>query len=208
MTGLQRLSMIPLLAFALTGNAQRSNVAHPATAPQASASISGRIFGITGSGDLKPARLAHVFLLYERPTNEEIARVIHSKGSWKPEENTVNLAFLSALQSGMTKTEALARTTENEQLVCRSELMAYTEALLATADWVQQNKKSRQFLTTDADEDGLFRIARVQAGIYTLVARGRAGANDAVWKSELTLKPGDAISVKLSAPEKSCLVSP
>jgi hypothetical protein len=96
----------------------------------------------------------------------------------------------------------------DENLSCRRELIAEDAALLATMEWVQQNKSLKQLLTTDADEEGVFQIIKVPAGQYTLVARGKAGANDAFWNSEITVKPGSAISVKLSAPEKSCLASP
>lgn len=200
--GLRGLLLIPVLAVVLTANAQQSGATRPTATPQATASVSGRVFGITSSGDLKPARMAHVFLVY--------------KGrSERYEENTAGATYevesLDRIKKAMEdELEAMKNhpgVEVDENLSCRREMITHDEAMLATMKWVQQKKKLKQLLATDADEDGIFHIARVPAGHYALVARGQAGANDAFWSSEITLKPGSSIEVKLSAPEKSCLVS-
>jgi len=200
------LAVTSVLALALMANAQRNDAARPATTPQATASVSGRVFGITPSGDLKPARMAHIYLVY--------------KGSSERfEENTAGATWLRADLGGVTRAmkdglervkndHSVAEADVDENLECRGEMVAHDKAMLSTMEWVQQNKRLKQLLTADADEDGIFRITRVPAGHYTLVARGHAGTNDAFWSSEITVKSGSAISVKLSAPEKSCLVSP
>ena len=43
------------------------------------------------------------------------------------------------------------------------------------------------------------------AGVYLIFVVGSAGYNDAVWEDEVTVKPGETVKVKLSAPTKACL---
>lgn len=201
--GLRCLTLIWVLVVAPTVNAQQNGAKRPTLTPQATASVSGRVFGITSSGDLKPARMVHIYLVY--------------KGrSERYEENTAGSTYeVESLDRIKKAMEDELETMRNhpgvevdENLSCRREMVTHDEAMLSTMKWVQENKKLKQLLATDADEDGIFYITRVPAGRYTLVARGQAGANDAFWSSEITLKPGGSISVKLSAPEKSCLLSP
>jgi hypothetical protein len=200
--GLRCFSLIPVLAFALAANAQQSGATRPTATAQATASVSGRVFGVTPSGDLKPARMAHIYLVY--------------KGrSERYEENTAGATYevesldriKKALEDNLETMKEHPGAEVDENLECRREMVARDEAMLSTMEWVQRNKKLKQLLTTDADEDGVFRITRVPTGHYTLVARGQAGASNAFWSSEMTVKSGSATSVKLSAPEKSCLVS-
>ena len=201
--GLRCLSVIPVLVLVITADAQRNDAAQTTKTPQATAAVSGRVFGITQSGDLKPARMAHIYLVY--------------KGrSERYEENTAGATYeVESLDRIKKAMENELETMKNhpgfevdENLSCRSEMITHDEAMLSTMKWVQQNKKLKQLLTTEADEDGIFHITRVPAGHYALVARGRAGASDAFWSSEITLKAGSTITVKLSAPEKSCIASP
>jgi len=200
--GLRCLSVISVLALALMANAQRNDTARTATTPQATASVSGRVFGITQSGDLKPARMAHIYLMYKgRSEFEE-----HTASATYKAESLKRLS--KALEDHIEDMKNHPEAEGDENLECRREMVGYDEAMVSTMEWVQQNKKSKQLLTTDADEEGAFRITKVPAGAYTLVARGQAGANDALWSSEITLKPGSAMTAKLSAPGKSCLVSP
>jgi hypothetical protein len=125
-------------------------------------------------------------------------------------------AFLGSEVKALTEVTAMKREFaqkypeaefDNNQ-ACLRELQARDEAMRDTIDWVQQNKKLKQFLVTDADEEGLFQIAKVPVGNYSLVARGRAGTYDAEWSTEVSVKPGSTESVKLSAPAKSCATSP
>jgi hypothetical protein len=63
-----------------------------------------------------------------------------------------------------------------------------------------------QILFTDADENGLFKVTVPHPGIYTILADGRAGFNDAFWElNNVIVGPGITKTVKLSRPEESCL---
>jgi hypothetical protein len=174
--------------------------------PVAMSTVSGRVFAITKGGDLKPARLAHVYLLYSGTL----------KGA---ENNTAASEFISALSSQMKYHSDAWRawlhgmqqkypgqdiSEASDRELCRSQLLAYTSALKDTLDWVEQNKKPKQLLDTDADEEGNFAI-RVPAGIYNLLAHGRAGINDAFWTSDVVAQSGRTTLVKLSSPEQSCV---
>jgi hypothetical protein len=199
--------MMLVLGVALTASAQRSDTKRPPAALPKLGSVSGRVFGITENGDLKPARLAHIYLLYKgSETTQEF------------EENTAGTAFARAAVSSQIKALTEIRTMRkefaqkypeaefDENLSCRRELEARVEAVKETIDWVQQEKKFKQSLSTDADEEGLFQITKVPAGNYSLIALGQAGANDAFWSGEATVKSGSVVSVKLPSPVESCAV--
>lgn len=53
-----------VLFVVLPVNAQQEGNKKPSQAPRTMGSVSGRVFGINGNGDIKPARFAHVYLLY------------------------------------------------------------------------------------------------------------------------------------------------
>jgi len=203
--GLRCLSLILVLAVTLMANAQQGSATRPTAIPQATASVSGRVFGVTPSGDLKPARMAHIYLVY-KGRSERFEENIAGATYLEEDLNRVNKAMEEGLET-MKNHHSMAEADVDENLECRREMVAHDEAILSTMKWAKQNKKLKQLLTTDANEDGIFHITRVPAGHYALVARGHAGANDAFWSSEITFKPGSSIEVKLSAPEKSCLVS-
>jgi len=204
--GLRCLAVIPVLALVFTADAQRNDAAQPTTTPQATASVSGRVFGITPSGDLKPARMAHIYLVYKGRSERFEANT--AGATWLREDLPRVIKAENDGLEAMKDHHSVAEVDVDENLECRREMVAHDEAMLSTMKWVQQNKKLKQLLTTDADEDGIFHITRVPAGHYTLIARGQAGASDAFWSSEITLKAGSTITVKLSAPEKSCIASP
>jgi len=54
------------------------------------------------------------------------------------------------------------------------------------------------------DEEGNFSIGKIRSGVYNLVARGKAGINDAYWLQEITVKPGAKTEVKVISVEASC----
>src|SRR5436189_1122875 len=137
---------------------------------------SGRVFLITQGGDLKPARLSKVYFLYS-------GSLQHGA-----EDNTATSVFISAQASRFSKgSDELKAGMKydggsggNERLICLTQLAAVDEGLMATIDWVRANKRLKEIVISSTDEDGWFR-AKVPFGIYDLVVRGRAGANDAYW---------------------------
>jgi len=176
------------------------------TTPVGTGTISGHVFAITEGGDLKVARLAHVYLFYS--------------GSLKgAEDNTAASTFTSALTSEMhyhdeAWKEHVAEMQQRyagmdissaiDSELCRSQLLSYAAALNDTLDWVEANKKLKQFQSTDSDEEGVF-FTKIPAGIYQVVAQGQAGINEAYWASRIVVPPGRTVSVKLSSPEQSCI---
>lgn len=191
-----------LFALTMAINAQQQKRVAPLTTPRAAASVSGRVFGITEGGDIKPARFAHVYLFYVwsgRPASQQTQE--------DKSADTAGASFMdrySAALQRMLDELKNSNMPRDEDLFCTRELLAVHEAVVATLGWVQENGKSKQFVSVDTDEEGLFRMTNVPAGRYILMARGRAGANDAFWKSELLVQAGSDVSVKLSSPETSC----
>jgi len=194
--GLRSLSVISVLAVGLVANAQTNIKAPPPTTPKATASVSGRVFGITQSGDLKPARMAHIYLVYKGRSEryaESTASATYKRESLK--------RLSKALEDHIENMKNHPEAEVDENLECRSEMVGYDEAMLSTMEWVQQNKKLKQLLTTDADEEGAFQITNAPAGAYTLVARGQAGANDALEFGN-NLKAGQCNNGEAVSPRK------
>lgn len=123
------------------------------------------------------------------------------------EENSADDHYQNTLiaTSIATSRGQLEASAGDEDLHCREGLLDTDKTLADTAQWALDNKRAKQVLTTDGDEDGHFRIARVPVGRYRLVARGQAGANDAYWESSIVVKAGVVTSTKLTSPGKSCL---
>jgi hypothetical protein len=176
--------------------------------------VSGRVFAITVSGDLKLARLAKVYLFL-------------LSGGAKFDGDSVSLAWShSELKAAgeMAKAEkdredSYSRTGKDvdgstdfdgdgaKSIVCRRELLLYDEAVGETEQWATGQKKTSQIVCADADEEGYFKMT-APVGTYTLIARGRAGFNEAFWKAGdwVNAEAGTETTIKLTSPEKSCLV--
>jgi hypothetical protein len=137
----------------------------------------------------------------------------HGPGRAKQwQEGTVGSVFNSSLSDSIKKSldETLALQEQNpdydQNLSCRQDMLATDEVIAETMRWELAHKVPKQFLSTDADEEGFFQIKRVPAGQYEIVARGQAGINDGLWQSlDVTVNPGSETSIKLSSPGKTCL---
>jgi hypothetical protein len=203
-------------------------------------SISGRIFLITEAGDLKPARFANVYLLSGTPNkNDESAVMVFLKK--QIEEAESRTATLTKKREEMESSGA--GVNDSEESGCLEELLMETHSVQAAADWADESKQYSQFVGTQADEDGVFRLSGIAlnsgtgeslrklnpktsldgfAWNYTIVVRGRAGANEAYWEKDLQFlqvngamswrvgseefKKGRDVTIKLGSPEKACLV--
>jgi len=168
------------------------------TAPAATGTVEGRVLGITRSGDLKPARMPTIYLLYQG-RGEHIEE--------KSADDHYSITSLTALDKRLKEriASAQAGTVEDEDLQCRESLLDTDQSLVDTAQWALDNKKAKQVLMAEGDEEGHFKVSKVPVGHYRLVARGQAGANDAYWESFIVVKAGMATSAKLTSPGKSCL---
>lgn len=177
--------------------------------------VSGRVFAITKSGDIKPARMATVYLLWEYHSLEE-AKAEEKNGIHRP---FAELTFLTERNKAMAvetlemDRDAAANNYWSESKSCSKDLEVFDKAILATMQWAVDQKMDYEVLNANADEEGNFKITGVRAGIYDLIARGRAGFNEAFWRTadvesglqDIKVAPGMETTVKLASPVKSCL---
>lgn len=175
-----------------------------------SVSISGRVFLITEAGDLKPARLANVYLL-----NEPVTEVFLKKYNEESQSRT------AAVASGNS-------TGETENTFCLGTLLTVTNSLDTAAESAK-GKRPLQILGTQTDEYGMFQIRGIVLGPKTkkrwdfeIIAKGRAGETEAYWESDIAffqvsgqtawsvgageLQKGGIASIEMSSPETSCFV--
>jgi hypothetical protein len=164
--------------------------------------VSGRVFAITNSGDLKPARMAKVYLLWCY-SNLKFALEQEKKGI---NEDTAALVFMRARNEAMEQDEIQRKQEQHwdDFINCRRDLLEYDHGIVAAMRWCTTNRKL-QMLLTEADEDGSFRIPDVPPGVYDLVVRGRAGFNEAAWsvgfiaddgQDHITVPPGKEVMLK------------
>lgn len=182
----------------------------PRSNPQPLGSVHGRVFAITKGGDLKPARLAQVYLVFETrivghkvdpsAANEETASLVFLKEQTE-QLKLGNNELLEKSRDGSISSEAL------QKLTCKSELLAVDKGIIAALGWTQAKPHQGQVLTTDTDEEGNFAFPKVRTGKYNVIARGRAGISDAYWKQDVWVQPGEAVTVKVANVESSCVDS-
>ena|ERR1039458_2241530 len=204
MTWLKRVGPLALL-LATVATAQQQ---HQTPERAKAGVVSGSVFAITKGGDLKPARIAHLYLLY-------IHRSVKFAMANPEDENSAGIAWMKNHNREMERynTERASQGMSwSESMACLESLHTYTKALSETLDWLTANpRKLWQMLTVDADENGVFKIAVPHPGAYIIIARGQAGFNDAVWEADLAdpviVNSGAATTVKLSSPAESCLVN-
>lgn len=191
------LMLMSVAAFAQ----QKAKLAKPTAAVvPAPGTVSGRIFLITGGRDIKPARLAKLYLFYG--------------GAILGMEDSAGMAFdkeyLKAMDAYVIELKENLKlgTLTSEAIDCEKELLLYSTAVVETLTWAETENKTIQAIFADADEEGNFKIAALP-GRYTLLASGRAGFNDAFWMNGwVTVKSGEETTVKMARPEKSCLHLP
>ena len=153
--------------------------------------VSGRVFAITQGGDLKPARMA---LVSAMPSMESFHWLLSV-------EKEIKELMDAHIRNG---------APWGNSLTCKEELDAYDHAILrsfesSSSDVVNKKSAEHLFVGTKADEDGNFELS-LPRGSYALIARGRAGFDDAVWVEKwVTVESDKTTRIKLSSPEKSCL---
>ena len=149
--------------------------------------VVGRVFAITKGGDLKPARLAMVYLFFNRGPG--VSEIVASAGT------TPGLIFLQKDLDGLK---------EGDPALCMRDLVAADKAILATLDWSKTKHLTDLVRFTDADEDGYFQIENARPGTYDLVARGQAGSNNAYWEEDVEVKPNQKTEVKMASVQAAC----
>jgi len=191
------------------------------------ATVSGSVFAITKGGDVKPARMAEVYLFYSRPAGKSVSLPAPPSPSMAEQHPAATFAA-DVFESEVVKGEEKARIWQQdkpyleESTQCNSMLVrAYKSAIVETIRWGQEHQT--QIVFGDADEDGKFEItipppdiqgASFEAGVphdkvfapgvYLVAVYGSAGYNNAFWETQVTVGPGDAVKIKMPAPTKVC----
>ncbi len=187
-----------------SGPAPRTAAPQQEKGKRASATISGKVFAITKGGDLKPARLASVYLIYHHSETDSQAfangqlttagtvfdkwrcpPLIVNKG--KKTESTVT--FCNPSYALMVAAYwASGQPAQNSPLCCFKEGMAP----------VQGKNAPEQIQEATADEEGVFTITTNVPGHYLLVVEGRAGMNQAIWLENVNVELGKQYMLKMS----------
>lgn len=175
------------------------------TAAPSRGTLSGRVFAITQGGDLKPARMADVYILFL----SGVAR----DGKVVDVGETAYLVFGSAhndLQEQYLK-EFEANPQWSEKMACIKDLATFRPAIIKAMEWAEAKNKQSQIVKTQSDEDGNF-SASLPPGKYSVYVRGRAGFNEGLWdlgdELYVDIHPGTHTEIKLSSPHTSCLDVP
>jgi hypothetical protein len=194
-----RLGVILFCFWTIFANAQQK------PASSSGGTVSGRIFAITGSGDIKPARMASMYLFY-------MYRSVKYAEIHKEDENSAGMEWLRAQTQATEEANKAVEQDDaknwTERLTCLKYLRIYNQAVLDTLKWAEKENKEWQVIPFEADEEGLFTIKVAHPGKYILMARGRAGFNDAAWESdEIVVAPGANVKIKMSSPKESCLLA-
>jgi len=147
------------------------------------ASAKGRIFLITMGGDLKPARMATVYVL--------------------PPDAVPNADLLgkkeAAVKNRLDYVESYRSAPDIHTTYRNGEVIReYETALNALEATIQSSAVSKGFVLS-ADEDGAFTLT-LNPNTYLIVAFGQAGVNKGYWLSELQLSPGDQKELKMGSP--------
>jgi hypothetical protein len=203
---LAKIAIIAILLSTALFAQQKSVRSKSAPAPVPPGTLSGRVFLITTGGDLKPARLATIILLYSGRTPDQA----------EAEPNTAGMKFAEELVQAQTiqlKAEAAERSRTRpledeerfERRMCRTALQVYAQAGLTTLNWLgTEGNKAHPVVNAEADEEGNFKIV-APPGNHILLAHGRAGFNDAAWWTSVGVKSGEVATVKVAKPAKACL---
>ena len=205
---LAKIAMIATLLSTAVFGQQKSVRSKPAPAPAPPGTLSGRVFLITASGDLKPARLATVILFYSGRMPDQVEAEPNTAGRKFAEELLgAQEIQVNAERAERNRTRPAEDEERFERRMCRTALQVYNQAALATLNWLEtEGNKAHQVVNADADEEGNFKMVAPQ-GNYILLAHGRAGFNDAAWWSNVAVRSGEVSTVKLAKPAKACLDS-
>jgi hypothetical protein len=100
-------------------------------------------------------------------------------------------------------------TPLSDEQICLETIKEDIAAVASTVEWAATENLLNQVKSTEADEEGHFKLSGVPPGDYTLAASGQAGMNTAYWEQDdVVITSGQTTSVKLSSPEQACLLAP
>lgn len=155
-------------------------------------SIKGRVFLITGSGDLKPARLASVYLLAEgAPLSPDSLKII---------ESARQHCFQAERWEDDYQRYPEFRATVSGERAIRGALADYANDLSA----LDKLFGSQAVFAGQADEEGQFTFEQIAPGSYAMAAFGQAGINLAYWEKPLQVTAENQSDIKLNEPVTAC----
>ncbi len=169
----------------------------------ASSTVTGRAFAITKGGDLKPARLAKIYLIYHHSAKDSQALqegTLKTAGTVFDESNAKRSQLEIVAERSMSKFE----TRDFREAYMLAVYLRMDDAIKAAVKWASENAEG-QVRTTKADEEGNFEALTSLPGRHLLLIVGRAGLNEAIWMEELNVEPGRTYKLKLSEPKASYL---
>jgi hypothetical protein len=143
--------------------------------------ISGFIFLITRGGDLKPARLAQVYLFRSDLADAYDTTVVKQR---------------SLEEEGLP---------ENAELSCQSRINVYSKAIESALKAAREQDASDAFYLLEADEERRFQLKNIETADYEILVRGRAGGNDGYWSKSIHIEAGKVTQIKLGEPIVACL---
>ena len=159
------------------------------------ATLTGKVFAITKGGDLKPARMASLFVLSGDAAAQFKSKLLSEKS--KAAEADSRLAANPTTDALFKEDPRLLQLILHERC-----LRVNTNTLQEALDLAERNDESSVILETD--EQGSFRVAGLKPGTHTVIAIGRAGANDCVWIHDVTLEAGHETPIKMHTPSMAC----
>jgi hypothetical protein len=141
--------------------------------------LSAYVFLITRSGDLKPARLAQVYLF-----RSDLAK-----------------AYEVTVEKQM---KLLHDTIPPAAMTCKLEVRAYDKAIESAIKAALEQEATDAYYVLQTDEEGKLQSKNIEPGGYRMLVRGRAGFNDAYWSEFLTIDAGKITQIKLAEPKLAC----
>jgi hypothetical protein len=154
--------------------------------------IAGRVSGILNDGDMKPARLAHVYLFY---TNTPEGWTGKEKSP--PGFKTAGSTYIGTYGNMVVKRRP-------EDVNGCWDVAALTLARTTAQQWASKNDPG-QAVETQADEEGEFVFHQVSRGAWYVAVEGRVGMNIAVWYESVVIEKGKQLSLKMISPKGACL---
>jgi hypothetical protein len=202
---------------------KKASPVHAKTHPQPPlkpATVSGYVFAVTKGGDIKPARMASVYMFYSRPVETPASQLVDQSPDGMNAADVFAREVVKGEERGKAKVQG--KPYLRDSTICNTMLAEmYSGAIVATLDW--GNTHQTQVVFGDTDEEGKFEITFppdlkdatfeqgaphdgvFAPGVYHIVVNGAAGYNNAVWETDVTVNPGDALKIKVSDPTKACV---
>jgi hypothetical protein len=187
------------------------------------ATVSGSVFALTEGGDIKPARMADVYMLYSRPVEKFAPR----QNGQSPVAISAADEFKKAVEHQRENEKALEadKPGMSDDVRCGFTINRLSRgAILETLHWGNDGGHLTEIVTGQTDEEGKFEIVTpppdladvtfeprprgniaFAPGVYLVVVIGSAGYYNAFWEGEVTLISGQVVKIKLSEPTMACV---